>query len=460
VSLHIRLELFSAFGNARPPLYDSCTHLHLHLPKNASTVARYLARKPYFFSSSIQRTNISNPVGAVQFARRMPSRASPSLDSPKDSRATPFLEAPWRPPRRSLSSGARSFDYSPTRSATFRDNLIFNAEKLQRKVISTFTKMSLLQKVITVLAFLAALTFGILFLVYNEKVFAWLAPLAIKWKNATGGWIILWMITFIVALPPLIGYSTCATIAGFVYGVSEGWLILASATVAGSTFSFFISRTVLRKYVERLVASDKRFAALTLTLKHDGLKLLVMVRLCPLPYSLSNGAMSTFPSVHPAMYALATAIITPKLLVHVFIGSRLAAIAKSGEKMSAGTRAINYVSIAVGATVGVVTGWYIYQKTMARARQLEEEEADNIGNTIRRTGMPPRVYSDDPEAHVAGTTLAEDDAEDDEIDYFDDNDEPAPKNGAYRDLSDAEDVFGDGDGQGDGHGISLHRQKK
>jgi uncharacterized membrane protein YdjX (TVP38/TMEM64 family) len=320
--------------------------------------------------------------------------------------------------------------------------------------------MSLLQKVLTVIAFLAAAAFGILFLVYSEKIFAWLAPLAIKWKHTTGGWVILWMVTFIVALPPLIGYSTCATIAGFVYGVGEGWLILASATVAGSTFSFLVSRTVLRKYVERLVASDKRFAALTLTLKHDGLKLLVMIRLCPLPYSLSNGAMSTFPSVHPATFALATAIITPKLLVHVFIGSRLAAIAKSGEKMSAGTLAINYISIAIGAAVGAATGWYIYQKTMARARQLEEEEASNVGGTRRRSSAPPRVYSDDPEAQAAVTVSVEDVAEDGDIAYFGENDGSEREYGTYQDDLDSDDIFGQGDGGEDSPAISLHSQIK
>jgi uncharacterized membrane protein YdjX (TVP38/TMEM64 family) len=390
----------------------------------------------------------------------MPPLSSPIPASPKDSQTNPFLAAPWRTPRRSLSSGARRSSYSTSRTAALRDNLLNTADRLQRRAISTFVKMSLLQKVFTVIAFLAAIIFGILFLVYNEKIFAWLAPLAIKWKQTTGGWIILWMVTFIVALPPLIGYSTCCTIAGFVYGIGEGWLILASATVAGSTFSFFVSRTVLRKYVERLVASDKRFAALTLTLKHDGLKLLVMIRLCPLPYSLSNGAMSTFPSVHPAMYALATAIITPKLLVHVFIGSRLAAIAKSGEKMSAGTRAINYISIAVGATVGIVTGWYIYQKTMARARQLEEEEANNVRNTSRRTGIPPRVYSDDPEAQVATTPSAEDAAEDDDIAYLDENDDFGPEDGAYQDNLDSDDIFGQGDGREESPVISLHSQNK
>lgn len=140
------------------------------------------------------------------------------------------------------------------------------------------------------------------------------------------------------------------------------WFIVATATVAGSTCSFIASRSLLSKFVQRLVADDTRFEALSLVLKHDGLKLLCMIRLCPLPYSISNGAISTFSTVQPAMYALATAIVTPKLLIHIFIGSRLAVIAKSGEKMDAGTKAINWISIIVGMIVGVVTGWLIYRR--------------------------------------------------------------------------------------------------
>lgn len=140
------------------------------------------------------------------------------------------------------------------------------------------------------------------------------------------------------------------------------WFIVASATVIGSLCSFMVSRTILSKFVHRLIAKDKRFAALSLTLKHDGLKLLCMIRLCPLPYSISNGALSTFPTVHPLTFALATAIASPKLLIHVFIGSRLVAIARSGEKMDAGTKAINYASIVIGALLGIATGWFIYRR--------------------------------------------------------------------------------------------------
>lgn len=72
--------------------------------------------------------------------------------------------------------------------------------------------------------------------------------------------------------------------------------------------------------------------------------------------------MSTFATVKPLTFALATAIVTPKLLVHVFIGSRLAVIAKSGEKMDTTTKVINWGSIIVGGIFGVLTGWFIYQK--------------------------------------------------------------------------------------------------
>lgn len=144
--------------------------------------------------------------------------------------------------------------------------------------------------------------------------------------------------------------------------IGYSWPIVASATIVGSTCSFIVSRTVLSTFVNRLVANDKRFEALSLVLEHDGLKLLVMIRLCPLPYSISNGAISTFPTVQPLIFALATAAATPKLLIAIFIGSRLAVIARSGEKMDTGTKVINWASIIFGVALGGITGWLIYKR--------------------------------------------------------------------------------------------------
>jgi uncharacterized membrane protein YdjX (TVP38/TMEM64 family) len=375
-----------------------------------------------------------------------------SLPDSDDETSRPSLLSPWRPPRRSVSTG-RSSPFAPSRSVAWRDELINSTEKMSRKVFKIWGNMNLLQRILACVGLVILGTLGILFLIFNERIFDWLEPAAERWKHTTGGWTILWALAFLTAFPPVIGYSTCGTTAGFVYGVWEGWLILATATIAGSFCSFIVSRTILRKYVERWVANDKRFAAFSLILKHDGLKLLALIRLCPLPYSLSNGAISTFPTVSPAMYAAATAIVTPKLFVHVFIGSRLAVIARTHEKMTAGDRAINYGSIALGATVGALTGFYIYQRTMARARELEAEESEIARGTVHQRNHSAD-FSDDPEAQIAANTLAR---EDDDVDYFDDS---AEEQSGYRDETDDEDVFRKGDGDDDALPIANVGLKK
>ena len=379
-------------------------------------------------------------------------------DSDDDSPRAGLL-SPWQPPRRSLSTGGSS-PYTPSRSAAWRDDAINNAEKLKRRVYKIWAKLTPIQRVLGVTALVVLNVILILFLIFNEKIFGWLEPFAKRWKDTTGGWTILWALTFLTAFPPMIGYSSCGTIAGFVYGVWEGWFILATATIAGSFCSFLISRTVLRKWVERWIGHDKRFAAFTLILKHDGIKLLCMIRLCPLPYSLSNGAMSTFPTVSPSNYALATAIVTPKLFIPAFIGSRLAVIARTSEKMTTQDRVVNYSSIAIGAVVGAFTGWYIYRKTMDRAKELEAEETNSVRDASRGPGQRPRRFTDDPEAQAAAETLAKDD--DDAPDYFDVSpaeERPEPR---YHDTTDdGEDVFGAGDGDDAViANIGLHEQKR
>jgi SNARE associated Golgi protein len=207
---------------------------------------------------------------------------------------------------------------------------------------------------------------------------------------------------------------------------THSWFIVASSTILGSTAAFIVSRNLLHSYVTRLVAGDSRFTALALTLKHDGIKLLIMIRLCPLPYSLSNGALSTIPTVHWSSFMLATALVSPKLLLHVFIGAQWAKLADKGNKMDAKTRALSYLSIAIGMFFGIATGYIIYGQTKKRARELEELERAE-GGVLRDE------YEDDPDLVESEGWLREEtddislrDAWGDEDDYMDaDDGDPA-----------------------------------
>ncbi|KAF2707790.1 hypothetical protein K504DRAFT_458273 [Pleomassaria siparia CBS 279.74] len=301
------------------------------------------------------------------------------------------------------------------RSASFRRSNSFQrpsptlrerVEKLQRQVVGQYNKLSKVQRILFATGGVTIFVLSILFLVYNERIFHSMLPYAKKWRDITAGWMILWALIFTVSFPPLIGYSSLLTVAGFVYGFPNGWFIAASATIVGSTVSFILSRSILKNMVERLIANDKRFAALALTLKHDGLKLLIMIRMCPLPYSLSNGAIATFPTVHWTSFAAATAIVSPKLMLHIFIGSQIEKIAESGGKMPPKAKALSYVSIAIGGIAGAATAWFMYKKTKERGRQLEAEERAGA----RRTSVEDleNEYADDPDALEAAEALRED----------------------------------------------------
>ncbi|PHH71363.1 hypothetical protein CDD80_5338 [Ophiocordyceps camponoti-rufipedis] len=145
--------------------------------------------------------------------------------------------------------------------------------------------------------------------------FTWLAPLARTYKGHPLALTLVFLAIFISAFPPLVGYSTAATVAGFVAGFPGGWPLAATAAVAGSLAAFAASRSVLGRCVE-----------------------------------------------------------SPKLLVHVFIGSRLALLADEGDTMSTSDKAINYLSMAASALIGLIVGLMVYRRTMARAAQLARED--------------------------------------------------------------------------------------
>ncbi|KAL4881621.1 hypothetical protein BJY04DRAFT_188468 [Aspergillus karnatakaensis] len=405
------------------------------------------------------------PADYASTARALSLSASPSPSpSPAGDGARPLWSQSATDARSNPVFSTRRSNPAPKQGIMARVNAM--GERIQ----SAWQKMTFWQRVGSVLAIIGMNVLGFGFLYITGRIFQWLGPVAEKWEKNPLVYFVMWLCVFFVSFPPLVGWSTFGTVSGYIFGIWKGWLLYASATVLGSTCSFIASRTVLSKLVHRLVERDKRFAALALTLKYDGLKLLCMIRLCPLPYSICNGAISTFPTVQPLMYGLATAIVSPKLLVPAFIGSRLRILYEKGEEMSVGSKIVNIVSIVVSIAVGIFTGWYIYKRTLARAKELEERERAEIRNSLEAdhaAHRPHGEFSDDPDTNAAARTLARDEEErigfndfdDDNVDLVIEDDDHAPLRSKppYRDeFTDNEsDIFGDGDGT-DREAYTLH----
>ena len=127
----------------------------------------------------------------------------------------------------------------------------------------------------------------------------------------------------------------------------------------------------------------------------------------------------------------------------MFIGSRLAAINKSDPL----GKAVNWASIIGGMILGAVTGWLIYSRTVARARQLEKEEAPKA----RARGLShPDEFADE----LDGGEEEMGAAADDDIDFLE-------REGGYRDEDEeAEEGFKYADGDEENSiGMDAQRTK-
>ncbi|KAK1754943.1 hypothetical protein QBC47DRAFT_204815 [Echria macrotheca] len=391
-----------------------------------------------------------------------PSQQQPS-SSPSSSSLPPWARRPSTTSARRLSTRRNPYslhNHHQPDGGPLHTRLLRWTASLVHQALRLFQSLSPLYQLLVLVGLLCAAVLSLLALIYSHRIFAALGPIAQSWRSLRGGWILVWLLTFICAFPPMIGYSSAVTIAGFVYGFPLGWPVAATATVAGSTAAFFSSRGVFSGYVHRLVGKDKRFIALGQVLRRDGLGVLAMIRFCPLPYSLSNGFLATVPSIRPGGFALATACATPKLLVHVFIGSRLALLAESGDHMSAGDRAINYASMFVGGTLGFVVGLLIYRRTMARAAELAAAEG---GGMVDPDGEDAGLMRNEEGVDEEGGNLLDPDAaalvmDDDDISLWE-NDGVGEEDGGgggggggmYRDAWDEEAAVG-GPGTGIGNG--------
>lgn len=247
---------------------------------------------------------------------------------------------------------------------TFRD-LISSYSSRARQWYGALSRPAKIALVVwAVLAFIG----GILVLIFHHDILETIVALSHKWKESKYGGLVLFGLIVLISFPPLIGYSALSSIAGMMYGFPYGWPFLALATLVGSTLSFIAFRYALNNYARRLAQSNTKFAALSKTLEQDSFLLLLMIRLCPLPYSLSNGALASVPSVGLGKFVLATVITSPKLLGHIFVGDRLARLGTATDTTS---KIVDVVSIAVAVIIGSATAYIIYNRTMERASLME-----------------------------------------------------------------------------------------
>lgn len=92
----------------------------------------------------------------------------------------------------------------------------------------------------------------------------------------------------LVSFPFGIGYIILNLVAGYLYGFVRGQLVVAVSVVIGFTISFFVCRIWFREYAKRIVTSNSLQAIMRVVEGKNGVKVIILTRLTPVPFGLQN----------------------------------------------------------------------------------------------------------------------------------------------------------------------------
>ncbi|KAG0152200.1 hypothetical protein CROQUDRAFT_667510 [Cronartium quercuum f. sp. fusiforme G11] len=229
------------------------------------------------------------------------------------------------------------------------------------------------RRLVILYVILNILLIGTLLIVSPSRLFRALASWAIELRKSSLGPIYLIVLLSVASFPPVIGFGTLCTLCGFTYGWLWGWMVATTGCLCGSAVSFVALRHNLPRFQQWL--SEKRsFAALRQAVGVKGLPLICLIRLCPFPFTYTNlffASLTT--SCTFSQFMIATAATTPKLLLHVFIGSRVFKLSAAAG-LDRLTVILNIIYIICSVVLGASVSFYLYRVTMAEAGAISLED--------------------------------------------------------------------------------------
>ncbi|CAI2175738.1 11007_t:CDS:2 [Funneliformis geosporum] len=227
-----------------------------------------------------------------------------------------------------------------------------------------------------------------IFLGYHTEILTILDKFAhlVKSMGISGG-LIFYLMIFLTTFPLVIGYSTLITLSGFTFGISVGFLISYMAALTGAITVFCLSRKWFRKSVRRALHKNKSIGAVITAVEKKGFKLLFLIRLAPYPYNVLNTLLS---ATHLSLKTFigATALSLFKLMIHVWIGSKLSSLSAYYALKETNDFSINNnnnnqevlkaIIMIIGISIGIGVIIYVWISARKAINEVEQEQGVSL----------------------------------------------------------------------------------
>lgn len=152
---------------------------------------------------------------------------------------------------------------------------------------------------------------------------------------------------------PLIPFAVAG---GVLFGMKGGLAGVIAGSTLGASCGFLCSRYVARERFARMLSKHKKFAMIDHAIKSEGWKIVGLLRMCPLPFGLSNYAYG-LTGVSFSHYLAATVVgMLPGELVFVYFGAAGRQWISSPAEMnsSPAVKALFYLGLTAAVLVLIV----------------------------------------------------------------------------------------------------------
>ncbi|KAJ6482034.1 hypothetical protein C8R47DRAFT_1133684 [Mycena vitilis] len=196
--------------------------------------------------------------------------------------------------------------------------------------------------------------------VYHDKIVNALLPVTHWLHDTRGGWVIPILVLVALSFPPLFGHEIVAMLCGLVWGLGEGFGIVAAGTILGEICTFYFFRFCCGARGKRLELSNMPYGTLAHIVREGGLIIAIVVRYSSLPSHFTTAVFATCGM--PFWIFLVAAILSlPKQIALVYIGVALASNDSKSNK-------VQKIVIAVTVVITVIAMVYI-RRLMGQAKE-------------------------------------------------------------------------------------------
>jgi uncharacterized membrane protein YdjX (TVP38/TMEM64 family) len=186
----------------------------------------------------------------------------------------------------------------------------------------------------------------------------------------------LFVVVYVAGSLLFVPGSAITLIAGGLFGLLEGLVLVSVASTTAAALAFLIARHLAREPVERLARRHPRFEAVDRAIAEGGWRVVALLRLSPaVPFSVGNYLFGLTGLRFWPYVATSWAFMLPGTLLYVYLGhvGRAGLEAAEGRARTPGEWAL--LTVGLLATAAVT----LYLTRLARRRLAPHESAGVTG---------------------------------------------------------------------------------